>query len=72
MPAECDRHRAPTEPTLIIIRVGLDDGDPTQGSVGETQLDREPGEEFEGFKARVLAAARTSGVEFAVIGGLPD
>jgi type IV secretory pathway TraG/TraD family ATPase VirD4 len=25
-----------------------------------------------GFKARVLAAARTSGVEFAVICGLPD
>ena len=67
-----ERQTTPTEPTLIIIRGGLDGGDPTYGSVGETQLDRKPGEGFEAFKARVLAAARTSGVAIAVIGGLSE
>jgi hypothetical protein len=67
-----ERQTAPTEPTLIIIRGGLDDGDPTHGRVGETQLDREPGEGFGAFKSRALAAAKASGVEIAVIGGLPE
>jgi hypothetical protein len=67
-----EKQTAPTEPTLIIIRGGLNDGDPTHGRVGETQLDRKPGEGFEAFKARVLAEAKASGVEIAVIGGLQE
>jgi hypothetical protein len=54
-------------PLVIIVRGGLEGGDPTVAGADQ----RAPGELFSSFKERVVVRAAAEGRPFVVIGGLP-
>jgi hypothetical protein len=55
------------KPLVIIVRGGLEGGDPTFAGADQ----RAPGESFSSFRERVVARAAAEGWPLVVIGGLP-
>ena len=60
------------EVKVVVIRGGLQDGDPTYGKAGELRFQRADDETFPTFQARTVAAAAAAGERLVVIGGLPE
>ena len=70
--AERRLKRGRTELEVIVIRGGLDGGDPTFFNAAGARSERASDESFAAFKARVVAEAVAAGQKFVIIGGLPD
>jgi hypothetical protein len=70
--AVLEHQRGPTEPTLIIIRGGLDASEPRETTIAGEMLECRENEPIAAFHRRCLATGKAAGMAHVILGGLPD